>query len=238
MVTTCTSDTDLGLLLLHALPFDGSMWGGFADLLPGATYTPTLYDYGSSIEDWAVASLSQVRQKNLIVVGCSAGASCALEIAALSPDRVVTLILIGCKANHNPDPELHAEAVNLLKEGGVAPAWHKYWASLFSKSTDRAVVDNAFHYACQLDPQEISKGVTAFHTRPSRGELLENYENTALVVTGKDDVAPGPKASAALSLTAPNGRLHVIPKCGHYVPLEQPKALRHIIQVEILKHLK
>jgi hypothetical protein len=47
-----TTREKLELLFLHALPLDGSMWAGEKQLLPGSTYTPTLYPFGDSIEAW------------------------------------------------------------------------------------------------------------------------------------------------------------------------------------------
>ena len=41
------------LLLLHALPLNGSMWAEQAKLRPEATYTLTLYPLGDHIEAWA-----------------------------------------------------------------------------------------------------------------------------------------------------------------------------------------
>jgi pimeloyl-ACP methyl ester carboxylesterase len=41
---------------------------------------------------------------------------------------------------------------------------------------------------------------------------------------------PRPKASAAQADAAPRGSLHVIPECGHYVPLEQPEHLNSILR--------
>ena len=38
------------LLFLHALPLDGSMWAGQMELLPGASFAPTLYGMGDSVE--------------------------------------------------------------------------------------------------------------------------------------------------------------------------------------------
>lgn len=38
------------LLLLHALPLDGSMWAAQLDLLPNATYAPTLYGLGIALK--------------------------------------------------------------------------------------------------------------------------------------------------------------------------------------------
>src|SRR5688572_18383674 len=96
------------LLFLHALPFDGTMWASQAQLLPGSTYAPTLYRWGDSIEAWAAAALKLVKGDRLVVIGCSVGGSCALELAAVAPDRVAALVLIGTKAGHRRDPALHA----------------------------------------------------------------------------------------------------------------------------------
>ena len=100
----------LGLLLLHALPLDGSMWAGQMDLLPESTYAPTLYGFGNTVEAWANEVLQLATNDRLIVVGCSVGGSCALEVAVTAPERVAALVLIGTKAKHDPDPALHASA--------------------------------------------------------------------------------------------------------------------------------
>lgn len=54
------------LLLLHALPLDGSMWAGQMKLLPGSAYAPTLYALGDSVEQWAAEALQLVRGDWLI----------------------------------------------------------------------------------------------------------------------------------------------------------------------------
>jgi pimeloyl-ACP methyl ester carboxylesterase len=100
------------LLLLHALPLDGSMWAGQMDLLPDATHAPTLYDFGESVEQWAAAALKLLYGDRLIVVGCSVGGSCAIEVAVAAPDRVAALVLIGTKAAHRPEPALHEDALH------------------------------------------------------------------------------------------------------------------------------
>jgi len=89
-----TNREKLELLFLHALPLDGSMWAGQKQLLPGSTYTPTLYPFGDSIEAWAAAALKVAKGDRLVVVGCSVGGSCALELAVAAPERVAALVLI------------------------------------------------------------------------------------------------------------------------------------------------
>src|ERR1700733_2868413 len=99
------------LVLLHALPFDMTMWANCMQLLPGKTIAPTLYVYGESIEDWAEAVLELTSDGALVVVGNSVGGSCALEVARQAPRRVKAIVLIGAKAGVRPDPLFRDESV-------------------------------------------------------------------------------------------------------------------------------
>jgi pimeloyl-[acyl-carrier protein] methyl ester esterase len=218
------------LLFLHALPLDGSMWAGQMGLLPGASYAPTLYALGDSVKEWAAAALRLVEGDRLIVVGCSVGGSCAIEVAVAAPDRVAALVLIGTKAGHRPEPDLHAAALRTVRERGMEEAWHTYWAPLFSRSADDQVVAAARRVALAQSPKAIARGVTAFHSRPSRVDFLAAYPRPVIVVSGADDVAPGREASAAQADAAPLGRLHVVAGSGHYVPLERAQDLNGILR--------
>lgn len=218
------------LLLLHALPLDGSMWAAQKGLLPGATYSPTLYPLGDRVEAWAAAALSMTKGDRLIVVGCSVGGSCALELAAIAPNRVAALVLIGTKVKHRPDPAFHAAALKTLDDEGMEKAWERFWAPLFSHSTASQVVDEGRRILLRQSPPDIARGIIAFHSRPSRDRLLATFRRPIIVVTGADDVAPGVEASRAQAASTQGRRLHVIPECGHYVPLERPAELNAILE--------
>ena len=221
---------ELELLFLHALPLDGSMWGGQSQLLPGATYAPTLYHLGDSIEAWAGAALRLVKGDRLIVVGCSVGGSCALEVAIAAPQRVAALVLIGAKAGHHPDPALHARALETLRAKGLEEAWKIFWAPLFSSSAGSQIIRDAKQMALRQSPADIARGITAFHRRPGRKQFLATFPGPITFVTGAEDGAPGPKKCAAQAATARHGRLHILPECGHYVPLERPRYLNAILR--------
>jgi pimeloyl-ACP methyl ester carboxylesterase len=220
----------LELLLLHALPLDGSMWAAQMEVLPGSTYAPTLYPLGDSVEEWAAKVLKLVKGDHLIVVGCSVGGSCALELAVAAPDRVAALVLIGTKAGHRPEPALHARALETLRQKGLEEAWKVFWAPLFSSSADNQVVSDAKRLALRQSPQDVARGVTAFHSRPDRAQFLSAFPRPVVVVTGADDITPSLDVSAAQARSAQQGRLHVIPECGHYVPLERPAHLNSILR--------
>ena len=217
------------LLFLHALPLDGSMWVEQMKLVPGFTIAPKLYTLGDSVEEWAAEALKLTTSNRLIVVGCSVGGSCALEVAVAAPERVAALVLIGTKAAYRPDPEFCASALDLLENDEIDAAWMTYWAQLFSKSTNPAVVDSARQIALQQLPTDIARGVAVFHSRPSRDDFLAKWPKSVVIVTGEDDVAPGVTTSAVMAESALHGRLFVIPSCGHYVPLEQSSTFNAIL---------
>ncbi|MES0151582.1 alpha/beta hydrolase [Mesorhizobium sp. M0012] len=98
---------------------------------------------GDRIEEWAAEVLKLVKGDRLIVVGCSIGGSCALELAVAAPDRVAALVLIRTKARHRPDPALHASALEALQEKGLEEAWEVFWNSLFSSSATSQVIGYA-----------------------------------------------------------------------------------------------
>ncbi|UDF30219.1 UNVERIFIED_ORG: alpha/beta hydrolase [Roseateles sp. XES5] len=218
-----------GLLLLHALPLDGAMWAGQRGIAPCDMSAPTLYGFGERIEAWAGKALETVTAERLVVVGCSVGGSCALEVAALAPDRVSALVLIGTKARHRPDPALHRRAIDMIRDDGPEAAWRTFWRPLFSPATPRDVVERAKSDFLARDPSDVMRGIDVFHSRPSRDDVLSQFPGPVVVVTGADDTAPGHDVSAAQALAAPQGRLHVVPACGHYVPLEKPEALNAIL---------
>lgn len=220
---------NLGILFLHALPFDASMWADCMGILPEASHAPNLYDLGTSIGDWAKGALLCSPEEKLIVVGCSVGGSCAIEVAALAPDRVAALVLIGTKADHRPDAAFRQAAITLIKEQGLETAWEQYWVPLFSDSVSTAVLETAKRAALNVGASAISNGISVFHSRPSRGQFLERFSHPVIVISGDEDVAPGPGACAAIAASAPQGHLHIVPSCGHYVPLERPDVVQAVL---------
>jgi pimeloyl-ACP methyl ester carboxylesterase len=104
---------------------------------------------------------------------------------------------------------------------------------LFSRSANSGVIGHAKRIMLRQSPLDVARGVTAFHSRPSRDQFLSAFPRPVIVVTGADDIAPGPKVSAAQAASARHGRLHIVPECGHYVPLERPEYLNSILRAVI-----
>lgn len=221
------------LVLLHALPFDGRMWHAERDAVtvpPGPMLAPTLYGLGTTLEERAQSVLDLAGGDDpLVVVGCSVGGSCALEIAHAAPHRVAGIVLIGAKAGVRPEPALRDDAVRVLTEEGLAAAWDRYWRPLFGPSTPAALLDRARHLALDQDVDDIVRGVRAFHDRRDRSEFARDWPGPLVVVSGAHDRSPSPATTAPLG-AGPNRAFHLVERSGHYVNLERPAELRTILQ--------
>lgn len=215
------------MVLLHPLPFDGSVWSDEMRSLGHGVIAPNLYDLGNSLESWASAIVDAAAPGPLVVVGNSIGGSCAIEVARLAPERVKLLVLIGAKAAHRPDPEFRDTAIRLLRDHGMERAWPTYWSPLFAPSTEERVIESARQIAFALPIESIIRGVVAFHARPDRSDFLGQLDVPVLLVNGQCDHIPSDPASLAASLR--QGAYLPIEGAGHYPSLERPKALASVV---------
>jgi pimeloyl-ACP methyl ester carboxylesterase len=215
-------------VLLHAPPFDGRMWRAEGDLVPGGTFAPSLYRLGETLEEWAQGVLASVGDDPLVVVGCSVGGSCALEVARAAPDQVLGLVLVGAKAGVRPDPDLRDEAVELLSREGMEAGWRAYWRPLFGPDTPAAVLARARALALAQDVDDVIRGVRAFHDRRDLTDFARDWPKPLVVIGGELDRAPAPATAAQLAV-GPNRQHDLVRNCGHYVNLERPRELRALL---------
>jgi pimeloyl-ACP methyl ester carboxylesterase len=220
------------VVLLHALPFDRGMWRAVPDLAGVETLAPSLYQFGRTLQDWAHGVLALVGEDPLVVVGCSIGGSCALEVARAAPDQVVGIVLVGAKAGVRPDPALRDDAVRLLTRQGMEAAWQAYWRPLFGRNTPAGVLADAHRMALEQDETDVACGVRAFHDRRDLTDFAVGWPKPLVVISGDQDRTPAPTAAARIT-AGPDRHFHLIENCGHYVSLERPAELRSIVESTI-----
>jgi pimeloyl-ACP methyl ester carboxylesterase len=218
------------LVLLHALPLDGSMWADELDLDVESTISPTLYALGDSLSAWAAGVLDLAGEGPLLVVGNSVGGSCAIEVARLAPERVAAIVLVGAKAGVRPDPALRDDVIRLLSERGMTAAWPRYWEPLFGPHVRLEALETARRIAFAQTVDDVIRGVRAFHDRPDRADVARSWQKPLILVSGDHDRTPPATTTAALAASVPDGRFHLVDDCGHYVSLERPRELEKILQ--------
>ncbi|MGB8861952.1 MAG: alpha/beta hydrolase [Ilumatobacteraceae bacterium] len=220
------------LLFLHALPFGGEMWADEMAHFGNDALAPTLYDTGDSLTHWATAALHLVGDEPVVVIGCSVGGSCALEVARLAPEQVAGIVLIGAKADVRPEPALRDAAIAHIESTGVDSAWAEYWRPLFGPNTPAATVEAAHLLAHMVTPASLQRGVRAFHDRNELTAFAAAWTRPLIGISGAHDISPAPATVRSLA-TGPNRRFHLVADCGHYVSLEQPSTFRSLLAESI-----
>jgi pimeloyl-ACP methyl ester carboxylesterase len=197
------------ILLLHAYPFDASMWDAQLPVLAGHDVrTPRLYDLpGETVESWAEALLPELGD-GALVVGASMGGYVGLTLARLAPERIAALVLAGSKAT--PDtPERHAARDTTLQQlaEGVLP-----------ELTVRIAAD------------ELARATRLLRDRPDQSAVARSFAAPLVVCGGTaGDVVPVEEARRLVE-SAPDGRLEIFTGAGHLLSLEQPVAFNAVLQ--------
>ena len=216
------------LLFLHALPLDGTMWRAEIERYGGQAIAPSLYLFGKSLHEWATGVLEMASDGPLIVIGCSVGGSCALEVAYAAPDRVLGVVMVGAKAGVRPDPTLRDEAIGFVRNEGLQKAWGRYWSPIFGRDASPEVLRAARETALLQHPDHIVDGLRAFHDRRDLTDFARAWQGTIVSISGDQDRSPSAAANDAWT-SLPNRSSHIVGDCGHYVNLEQPQRFQELL---------
>ena len=218
------------IAFLHALPFDGRMW---EDQLPAfadhEVHAPTLYELGSSFDEWGLGVLQEV-PGTFVAVGASMGGYTAAAIARLAPERLQGLVLVGSRADADP-PErrpLREEWIRIVREQGPDGLWEAAAKRFFTDGADPAVVERAHQLVLEQDPEGLVRAVEAIMNRPDSTEAVTSGV-PLLVVAGAEDHLISPEVAEELAAASPNGRAEVLDGCGHLPAMERPDEFNRIL---------
>ena len=218
------------LVLLHAFPLDGRMWSGQMAILPESTIAPTLYSLGDSMQTWASRVLEMTGDGPLIVVGCSMGGSCALEMARQAGPRIAAIVLVGAKAGHRPEPEVRDGFIAALQDGGTRSVWPSLVERFFGPASPTGAVATAEALAMEQNVADLIRAVGVFHSRPDATDVVRNWRKPLLVVSGERDGFVSVAKSTGIAASAGRGRLFIIRDCGHFVNMERPIEFNAILE--------
>jgi pimeloyl-ACP methyl ester carboxylesterase len=231
------------LVLLHAYPFDRSMWDqqirSLADVA-SPIIAPSFPGFGGSdvpkaqpsLDDYAdavAAAMHAAHVERAAIAGLSLGGYVAFAFWRRHRARVARLALIDTKSDADT-PEAAQNRVRLaetIREHGV---------EALLKTPPKWVRDGSAHWPRIRDlvraqrPEAVAQGSIAMASRPDSSPDLATIDVPTAVIVGEADVITPLALSKAMAGSIPHASLSVLPDAGHISNIEAPEAFDRAIR--------
>jgi pimeloyl-ACP methyl ester carboxylesterase len=234
------------LLLIHAFPFDRTLWRtqiaglsqlyrviapdlrGFGQSSPTEGEVITMEQYASDLK----SLLDSVNVKQAVIGGMSMGGYVALAFYAQYPDRVKGLILANTRAVPDPEDVKQARLANAQKVGEVGA--HFLVETMAPKMLGPAAKPEMEIAVRSMMLRQRAAGIMSalrgMAVRPDRTALLRFATVPVLIITGSSDALIPPADSEAMHALIPSSRLVNIPDAGHLSNLDKADAFNHVVR--------
>lgn len=228
------------LVLLHAFPFDRTMWQmQFAALaaevrvivvdLPGFGESKAAPFTVDSAADQVATVLDTLGIARAVVGGLSMGGYVAMAFARRHADRLAGLILADTKSDADDEParQNRDKTLALVKEKGTAAAIDSMLPKLLgddARTNRPEVADAVRRIAVRQSSAAVQHAILALRDRPDATTGLTAIVVPTLIVVGEHDAITPPAAAEAMVSRIPGCRLATIPGAGHLSNLENGEA--------------
>lgn len=212
------------VVLAPGLLCDDRLWSKVQPLLTGEIVTVDFANDGS-LEAMADRILAEGPER-FVLAGFSMGGMAAMTAAARSPEQVAGLVLIDTHAEPETSDRSarRARQIETAEAGGFARLVREelkpnYFADPEGRPDERQLV---LDMALDAGALQFRRHVQALIGRPDPATALKSLTMPVTVVTGEEDAIAPASAARHLVERLKNGRLVLIPDCGHMAPLEAP----------------
>jgi pimeloyl-ACP methyl ester carboxylesterase len=215
------------LILLHGATSAGRedfaaqiplMAKAFQVFVPDARgHGSTRWDPAEGFEhSWLVADLvafaDELGLATFHLLGFSMGAMTALEFAVRDPARLRTLIVVGITTQREPRSSVARRLMDPERVDRAEPAW----GAQLARRHDPVQGEGAWRRLLPAIAADVAR-------QPLLGPRdLRRIELPAMVVCGDRDPFVPVDHAWGLSRQLPDGRLFVVPDCGHVVMVRRP----------------
>jgi pimeloyl-ACP methyl ester carboxylesterase len=235
------------VVLLHGVPFDGTLWSNQFTAFPGyKLIIPDLPGSGRSqmIDDMSIEGMAECvkdiivhetaslffksgEPHSVILIGHSMGGYVALALAEKHPELLNGLGLFHSTAyaDNEEKKEGRKKTIQLLKEKGAAEFARNSVPNLFgpvTKEQNPRLVEEQISYSRNFSAETLVKYQETMSQRKDRTEVLRKATVPVLFILGKyDAVVPLKEGMEQCSLADLN-YIHVLENAGHIGMREEP----------------
>ena len=236
------------VLMLHAFPLNGTMWGPQVAALEGSwrLVCPDLPGFGRSTQTPAQPDmryyaervrdlLDRLDLETVVLVGLSMGGYVAFECLRRFPERVSALVL----ANTRPDPDAEEarktryETARRVSEEGVGVLIELQMERLLSAKTRESrpeVVGRIRDMILDSTPGGVVAALGAMREREDSTPLLPEIRVPTLVIGGEEDAISSPEVMAAMAGKIPDAYHESLAGVGHLSNIEAPKEFNAAVE--------
>ncbi len=249
--------TDTPLLLLHAMPLDGSMWDRMRELMPDVdVLTVDAPGFGSSPSghelaqdyphpefgeeasasvavyvDALEATLDSLGIERVVIGGNSMGGGVAAAFTDYHPERVLGLAVIDSNIGADA-PSGHASRRRMIEmcEAGRAYDTVKDWTTtIVSPSASDETRAELDALFREVPDAGLAWLQRAQLARKDHRDAVAKVDGPVLLIRGADDPTCSREMLEELRGRAKDARIVEIVHAGHFSPYEQPEPLSHLL---------
>jgi 3-oxoadipate enol-lactonase len=231
----------LPIVLLHAFPFNRSMWDPQVAALFGECrcIVPDLRGFGDSprsgpytmdrYADDVGALLDALQIEQAVVAGLSMGGYVALALWRRLHQRIRALVLADTRASADT-PEGARKRVDLIEVArtqGIDAVIALQLPGIIGKGTREKqpdLVEGIRSIMARSTVEGIVGALEAMRARSDSTPFLASIDVPTLIIVGEEDAITPVKDARAMHEAIPSSRLEVIPEAGHMSNLERPAA--------------
>ena len=235
------------VLLLHPFPVHRGFWKPAAQALSKyRIILPDLRGHGASgIGDGAATMakhatdiarvLDHAGVGRVPMVGVSIGGYAIFECWRRYAERISALVLCNTKASADTAEGRAARlrsAAEVL-ENGVAPFVESMLPKLVGQTTRASrpdLLNGVRDMALAMSPEDVSQVQQGMAERPDSVATLQTIRVPTLIIAGEEDILTPVADAETMKSNAPNSRLTVISKAGHYAAWEKPEEVGMLLR--------
>lgn len=230
------------LILLPGLAGNADLWRETLAVLPAKWHATvgTAHQRHATLPEMAAALLAE-HPGDVVLCGTSMGGMLALEAWRQAPERIRGLALLGSSAR--PDTpaliKLRENAIQRFAQGELREVITGNVPFAFDESriNDAKLASRYIEQVVGEGAEQLIRQNRAVMARVDSRPDLPHIQCPTLILCGEHDQLTPLEHSQEMARAIPHAQLHVLPRCGHMLTLEQPLLVGGLL-LEWLKRLE